>query len=92
MPEFVGDAMAEKFLAMYGSSHVGDGYRRWCAEQGDDWVEIVAFIESETGLPFADGWSVYWAVDYEGIGDLFRLLTESGDTYITESGDYLRTE
>lgn len=56
----VGDGMSDKLAGLYDDKSLGDAYMEWVAENGPEWEDIVAFIETETELPFADGWGVYW--------------------------------
>ena len=61
--KFTADMMATKLEALYGTldDTIGDRYMAWVADNGPEWEDIVSFIETETQLPFVDGWNVYWA-------------------------------
>lgn len=62
----LGDLIDAKLIELYGTgTGAGTYWTEWCAEHGPAWEDIVAFIESETSLPFADGWAAYWATPAE---------------------------
>lgn len=87
----VADGMLIKLNDLYGVDTIGDGYMEWVADNGPDWDSIVDFIESETSLPFVDGWHAYWTDTAPPVG-VPRLLLESGDYLLLESGDKLELE
>lgn len=86
----VADGMLAKLDALYGTDTIGDKYMAWVADNGPEWDDIVLFIESETSLPFNDGWWAYWTDN--GEIDIGYLLMELGDYLLLESGDFLELE
>lgn len=59
---FLPDNMSAKLAALYPAlPDTAARYYQWIQDNGPDWDSIVETIETATGLPFVDGWAVYWA-------------------------------
>lgn len=59
--EFTADGMATKLATDYPLlPDSAARYDQWIEDNGPEWDDIVTFIETETSLPFSDGWNVYW--------------------------------
>jgi hypothetical protein len=86
----VADGQLEKLDQLYSANAIGDKYMQWVADNGPDWGSIVTFIETQTSLPFSDGWWDYWTDS--GTITIGYLLQEGGDYLLLESGDFLELE
>lgn len=59
---FLPDNMSATLASMYPAlPDTAARYYQWFQDNGPDWDSIVAHVEGATGLPFVDGWAVYWA-------------------------------
>jgi hypothetical protein len=88
----VGDDMLAALTARYGTDSIGDGYAEWIAEFGPSWEALVSEVETQTGVGLVDGWALYWVDGPLGGAATFRILLETGDVLLAETGDALRKE
>lgn len=58
---FLPDNMSTKLASLYPAlPDAAARYYQWIQDNGPEWWDIINYVETETSLPFSDGWHAYW--------------------------------